>query len=485
MASIPKQSKIQDERLHFEPFHQWQKDKPSLLGTDYAIIRPNNTITDQPNVIEFDFSSPKSIVAGPCTKLIVRGAFQVKPQASEGVKGTLWRKCQKDDASNVCLAPLWFEQIIKEYTLFSQNTKISSFQEARFVTPYLNMLLYRLMDKTMKKIIAPQDTSPIYCLPDWNKDSWDVENKTHKDYVQNLFEKTLVEFDYTPLLMWPFHQNATGFSKILPLQLFPKLTLRIAFQDNQNTIFRRKTATDVSEYKFTFTECYLMLEEARLTPAFERNLVTSKRNLSWQGCTRLQLIEPISTGLSTYKTRFQNIFLPESLLIFAISKDVASGTYDFSKSTNKSFFNSHNIQSLQLSFQQKQFYIREPCPTHITDDRFNTKNYLDHLFHPICGVPADIESIKEQYFNDGAKNTSYPHVYVNLVNFGSSSRIIPALSDDSILNTRSDLEIEMKFNTNGSAADSSYIIYAIYNDTSITYDPKFKMFANPYLSIFN
>ena len=486
MATVPKQIKMHDERLSFEPPYQWQKDRPTLLGTDYTVIRSNGTIVEQPKLIEFDLTSPKSFIPGPMSKLVIRGGFQVKPPTEAGAAGIVWRKAEKADATKVCLAPLWMDCLIKECSLFSQNTKITSFQEARFITPYLNMLLYRLMDKTMKKVLGPQEASPIYGIPDWKKDSWDIENETHKKYVEHLFDQTMVDFDYTPLLMWPFHQNANGsFSKLVPIPMLPKLTLRIAFQDDQSCIFRKKTATDQTEYKFSFTEAFLILEETRLSPNFEKILLTSKRNLTWPGVTRLQLVEPISTGLSTYKTRFQNIQLPESLLIFAVHRDVASGTFNFSKSTDKNVFKMHNIQTLQISFQQKQFYIREPFPTQITDDRFRTKHYLDRLFHPICGIPVDVESLKEDYFIDGGKNTAYPHIYVNLLNFGSKSRLLPALADDSVLNQKADLEIDFKFNNNGAAADACYVIYAIYTDYAISYDAKNKIFSNPYSAIIN
>ena len=56
MATVPKQIKMHDERLRFEPPYQWQKDRPTLLGTDYTVIRSNGTIVEQPKLIEFDLT---------------------------------------------------------------------------------------------------------------------------------------------------------------------------------------------------------------------------------------------------------------------------------------------------------------------------------------------------------------------------------------------------------------------------------------------
>ena len=489
MASAPKHLKTMDERLRFEPLSSWQRDKQALLGSDYTIIRPNGAISETPQLVEFDLNCPKPFLPGPNSKIVIRGGFQVKPAQADGSAGTQWRAATRADAAKVCLAPAWFEQLLQDCSIFSQNTKITSHSESRYITPWMNAFLYRLMNKTSKTIIAPQATSHVYGVPEWEKDSWGTEDKTYKEYAENLFDQTVVDFDWTPLC-WPFYQDTnhmmTGhLPKIIPLPQMPKLTLRLAFNPDQSVIFRKKVATDKTEYKFSIVDMYIMLEEARLSPIYEKNLMSSKRLLSYSGPSRLQLVEPIPTGSTTYKAKLQDIFLPENLLIVAVPKDIASGSYNFAKQTDKNVFRPHNIKSISVSFQQKQMYIKEPYPTQINDDRFRTKHYLDRLYHPICGIPPNLEDLKEIYFLDGSKKTAYPHCFVNLINFGSQSRLLPALSDESILSQKADLEIDFRFDANGSASDCCYVIWACYNDVAIQYDQKTKVFSNPFGAMLN
>jgi hypothetical protein len=72
--------------------------------------------------------------------------------------------------------------------------------------------------------------------------------------------------------------------------------------------------------------------------------------LAYPGVAQLQLVEPIPNGTATYKTRFQDICMPEALLIFCLDKQVASGTYSFGTSTKENVVLDHNIQSVDLSF---------------------------------------------------------------------------------------------------------------------------------------
>ena len=251
MASAPKQLKTMDERLRFEPLSSWQRDKQALLGSDYTIIRPNGAISETPQLVEFDLNCPKPFLPGPNSKIVIRGGFQVKPAQADGSAGTQWRAATRADAAKVCLAPAWFEQLLQDCSIFSQNTKITSYSESRYITPWMNAFLYRLMNKTSKTIIAPQATSHVYGVPEWEKDSWGTEDKTYKEYAENLFDQTVVDFDWTPLC-WPFYQDTnhmmTGhLPKIIPLPQMPKLTLRLAFNPDQSVIFRKKVATDKTE----------------------------------------------------------------------------------------------------------------------------------------------------------------------------------------------------------------------------------------------
>ena len=85
------------------------------------------------------------------------------------------------------------------------------------------------------------------------------------------------------------------------------------------TFFEKKT-NNTKRYRFVFTDFKLILEEARLAPVFERTLLTLKKQLAYPGVARFQLVEPIPNGTATYKTLFQDICMPEALLIFCLDK---------------------------------------------------------------------------------------------------------------------------------------------------------------------
>jgi hypothetical protein len=110
---------------------------------------------------------------------------------------------------------------------------------------------------------------------------------------------------------------------MVPMQTLGKLSIRFTFFDTQTHIFRNK-ANNTKKYRFAFEDFKLILEEARLAPAFECALLTLKKQLAYPGVTRLQLVESIPTGTASYKTRFQDICLPEALFIFCLHKQVAS-----------------------------------------------------------------------------------------------------------------------------------------------------------------
>lgn len=481
----------EDSRITFEPLNAWQKEKNALLGSEYTVIEPNTSLTSQSNTIEFDINSTRCLLFGPMSKLIIRGGFETREVGETAGTWKAWKTVPATEASKVCLAPNWFEMLIKQLDIFHQNSRITSSNEPRSITPWLNTLLYRLMDPIQKKILCPQESHFANCIPPWKKDQWGMDSASHgstwTDYAAEAFGKSIV-FEYTPLNCFPFTQGANHLTgdvpRLLPTPLCGRLQMRITMHDNQSHIFRKK-ADNTNEYRFNMTSCKLLLEEARLTPAFEKSLLTAKRVLTYPGTTRIALTEPISEGTPVHKAKFQDIYLPESLLIFALPKEVASGTYKFSTDTNQNVFRTHNINAVQVSFNQSRLYIREPYPGEINETFMDTKQMLDHIFQPVMGVPPDIANFKVDYFKDASINTSYPHVYLPLVNFGTKSRTLPALDDGSALSKKADLEIDIRFEETGTAKGLIYIIYAIYTDVATTFDCRTRLFGNPYNVIIN
>ena len=142
-----------------------------------------------------------------------------------------------------------------------------------------------------------------------------------------------------------------------------------------------------------------------MAPVFERTLLTLKKQLAYPGVTRLQLVEPIPNGTATYNTRFQDICMPEALLIFCLDKQVASGTYSFATSTKENVFLDHNIQSVDLSFDGKRFNLKEPHMGNFRNGHMDSKGLFDHLAVPPFGVNLDPTVATFEKVKDGGIST--------------------------------------------------------------------------------
>lgn len=476
---------MSDARLSFAEMPSWrQSHKQALHGSDYVTVEPNSKLEETPTQIDFDLSSSKSLLFGPMSKFYIRGSFECQ-KANE----TTWTTCAAAEVGNVLLAFNWFELLIKSVDVFHSNSRISSSNEARFISPFLNAMIYQNMDPVAKKLLCPQPEHFARCGPS-KRDGWTLDSDEWKTYGKLVFNGDTFDFDYVPLFQWPFYQGSNhliegSVPRIVPMPLLGKLQIRITFFDKQSHIFRKKTG-NTSKYRFAFQSFQLMVEEARLSPAYERSLYSSKKILAYPGLTRIQLVEPVPNGTSVFKTRFQEIWMPESILIICLNKNVASGTYSFADDTGKNVFLDHNINSVDLAFDGMKYSLKGSHLGNIREDILATKSLMDHLAVPIFGVSVDPSKVVLDELANGGTNSAYPHVYIPLVNYGAeANRIIPSLDDGSCLTKRCDLEIGLNFVMAGSRADSIYVIYAAYTDVNTLLDLKNKHFSSPYLQYMN
>jgi hypothetical protein len=476
---------MSDPRLEYVNLPTWQQYKQQrLLGSDYVVIEPNNKLEFEPTQVEFEINNFAPLLFGPMSKFQIEGNFETRATDADE-----WAPVAAADASNVLLAPNWFEMLIKSVDVFHNNQRISASDEARFIPAHLNAMLYAYMEPTAKKLLCPQPEHPGYCVP-VDKDSWKLDAEPYSSYAKRVFTDQAFTFNYVPNFQFPFYQGSNFLTdgsapRMVPMQTLGKLSVRFTFFDKQDHIFRNK-ANHTKKYRFSFTDFKLILEEARLAPTFERTLLTAKKQLAFPGVTRLQLVESIPGGTATYKTRFQDICLPEALFIFCVHKQVASGTYKFSTSTKENVFLPHNFNAVDLSFDGKKFSLKEPHLGSLRDDAISSKTCFDHLAVPPFGVNLDPNVATFSKLRDGGDNSAYPHVYIPLVHYsGDKSRLIPATDDGSCVAKRGDLDISFKFILNNSTADAVYVIYAIYTDVAIILDQKNKYFMSPYLSNMN
>lgn len=500
MASSAKQAR-HDGRFEFSNsgVGAGSLSKPIVLGSELRVIEPNQKFDEKlPTMLEYDVYSTRPILTGPQTRFRVKGGFfKLTPKVAAADPEPDWTPVTGDDEyKSVLVSPNWFEMLIKTFEVFYNHDRVTSFNESRGVTPYLNTFLYHYMDPKVKKLLYPQAQNPIYCTPAV-KNKWEpgvADNEAWKKYSKQIFTGDSIQFDFTPFLMFPFHQNPNHWaeakkpSKILPLPSIGHLQVRIYFVDEQSSIFRT-TAANKAKYKFSLQSMDLIMEEARLPVQIERQLYQSKKMLTYPGVSRIQMLETLTSGAMQHKVKFQNIHLPEALLIFAIHKNVPSGTFSFAKSTQNNVFLKHNIQSIEIAFDQKTYHMKDISIGSLMDDKMDIKTLLDHLFNPPMGVSVDHEKMTLSSVSEGAEDSPYPHVYISLCPWGNTqTRVCPYYDDNgSVIGKKADLDLTLKFKgtggTHGSTTDATYIIYAIWTNVSMIFDPVNHKFNNPYSGV--
>lgn len=472
-------------RLTHVDMPHWQLGtKQALQGSDYVKIEPTSKVEPLPVQVDFELPNKKCLLFGQMSKFRIKGGFEMQAAANAN-----WTPVPKAQLSKVVLAPNWFEMLIKEVAIFHNHYKVASSSETRFIAPFLNAYLYQTMDPVLKKLMCPQASHPAYCVPKGNE-KWSVNADGWKEYAEAVFTEGLISFEYTPLFMFPFYQGSNfitdpeSLPRLLPMPNLGRIQIRFTFFDSQDHIFRKETGNDAN-YRFSVSDFDLILEEARLSPAFEKQFLSSKKLLPYSGVTRLQLVEPVPDGNSTYRCKFQDILMPESIFVFCLPKTVASGTYKFSTDDSTNVFMSHNINSLDLSFDGKRFSLREPHIGTFKDDEMDTKQLFDHLAIPPFGIRQDASKLSFASVAEGSKITAFPHVYIPLITGPDRQRIIPALDDGSCIMRKADLDVSIKFTNTNSAKNSVYVIYACYTDVATIYDPKNNYFFSPYLQYMN
>jgi len=452
-----------------------------LLSTEYVEVDPSNKADlegdKHPTQIDFEYLATKPVLFGPMTKFFIEGRFDVKDTAAGP-----WRPAKAADIAEVVLQYNWFEMMIKSLDVFHNNQRIVSSNEQRFISPYLHTMLYRYMHPDLKRYLCLQDAHPANCVPE-ERGKWATTTEAWTKYAAHIFAEKPFDFDFFPLFQFPFYigSNFMGddVPRLVPLNRLGKLHVRFTFFDTQDHIFRKTDAA--KSYRFVFKKFKMCLEEARLSPPVERQLM-SKTKIEFPGVTRLQLVDPIPDASTTHKTVFQDIYLPEAILIFCLDKQIASGTYNFSANQEQNVFKDHRILHLDFSFANKQFSLKEPHFGRYRDDRLKGKLLSDYHHQPIFGIRPDVTKLNLQAINEGGEGSPFPHVYIPLCsNFDDRERLVPFTDDGSCISRKSDLEIALQFERTNSQPSSVYVFYAIYTDVANVLDVRSQYFSSPYL----
>jgi hypothetical protein len=374
--------------------------------------------------------------------------------------------------------------------VFHNNYRIASTNENRFISPFVNAYLYHNMDPLAKQLLCPQPAHPGYGVPAADG-KWAMDAAAWTTYAKAAFAEGPIAFDYTPLFLFPFYQGGTylmedNVPRILPAPAMGRIQIRFIFTDSQAHIFRKATpTTNKAKYRFAFTEFNLVLEEARLSETFQRHLLHIKRPLAFPGITRIQLVENVTGGSTSWKARFQDIYLPEALFVFCLNKTVASGTFKFSSDTGTSVFTPHNLEAIDLSFDGKRFSLREPQIGTFRRDELDVKTIYDHMVNPPFGIRQDPKGLTTGNMGSGGESTPFPHIYISLVVGPDRQRLVPTMDEGGCINKKADLDVDFKFTSTNSPANTIFVIMAVYSDVNIVFDPKNKHFSSPYLQYMN
>jgi hypothetical protein len=483
----------QDPRLDYHLPLFWQNDAAQhVLSSQYIVVEPNEVLEAAPKQVDFDVPSMEPLLFGPMTKFRVKGTFQKLEK-----NAATWTNVPSTDVDKVLLCFNWLDFLIQECSVYHDNTRVASSTENRFVAPFINTYLYSHMNSMAKNQLCPQLSHPGRCVPAPNA-KWSKDAEAWTAYAKSAFTGGPISFDYTPLGMFPFFQGSGGSTaspdsipRILPVPDIGKLCIRFAFTDSQHHIFKRLTEENAeTQYRFSFSQFKLVLETVRLSSAMERQLHPLNRPLAFPGTTRIQLIEHVTAGSTSWRARFQNIYLPEALFICCLSKASASKPHPFSTVTDSTaVFAAHNLESLELSFDGQRFSVREPQIGTFRWDELDAKSMQDHLAVPPFGIAQNPKNITSDYVANGSSQTAFPHIYVPLVMGPDRQRRVPwtthAEDYKMILSKKADLDIDLRFTEANSPADTVVVVFATYSDVNIVFDPKTRHFSSPYFHYMN
>jgi hypothetical protein len=474
-----------DSRFEFSEPVSWRNGiKQKLFGSEYTVLKPTKPIEEKPKQIEFEMMSNNPLLFGNMCRFHVTGKFETRATAADA-----WGSVPPEHFSKVMLMPNWWENLIQSIDLYHANGVLKCHDESNFIPAQLNTYLYSVADKNVKKFLCPDEQSPGYCVPTLlNK--WNVNSQEWKKYADLVFTTNNVKFSWVPLHTFPFFQSPnflldTSSLKALPaLRNLGRLTFRLTLKDDFNCIWR-KIATNTAEYRFKFVDISLSLEEARISPTYDRMLFPltgNKSKINYPGVVKIMSAESISNQVFFHNIKFNLVPFPEGIFIFALPKKVIGSSWSFSEQdATKPIFLKHNIESVSLEFNGETLNLKDPHFGDITNDLIELKNFVDHIAFPPFGMHVDQDQILRKDLANSFADTNFPLIYLNLCT-ENKNRIIAHQNNGSGINKDADLNICLKFGTEGAAADSTYIIYLFYTDYNMTLDLRTRRFV-PYYNL--
>jgi len=492
-GSVPEQFHSDESMFDYAGSTTWKPNrKHPVQKTQITIIDPKQTsfLKHDPRQLDFEIASTKTLLMSPMFRFEIKGHFERQKPTVKGQDGAADQVFEPEhvpagDVDKVCLQPNWLDFLIKSVEVYSGQSRLITCREEKSLTPHINTFINSYMDKDLLALSAAQKYHPYRYCPSYEKDSVGIASKEWKDYAKTIFTENELKIDYYPRV-FPFVQCLNKFdksdtSKPLPMPLIGKLNVRVTFADDMKSIFR-KVANNTYDYWFQFEQFRLIIEEANLNLPFEKGLFSTKKTLVFPGVCRTSKIESLPANTPSFRTKFNDTYLPEGLLIMAVNKKIAHSQYSWAKDTSTNMFMPHNIKKVDLSFNNLSFDIKEPMPGNVGSDLFDVHTFFNHIKSPIFGVKPDLKQLNISHFQEGGSESSYPHIYLPFTQyFGDKwTRKVPALDDGSCLGKLSSVEANLTFDTGGSTEGAVYVFVVFFSDYCMAYDPKNKVFISPH-----
>jgi len=458
-----------DPRFVYGDIPKWNTSfKQNLWGTELLTIEPT---TKSNTVYEFDLPTNSTLLFGPNSGFLIKGTFE-----KQGTDKT-WSKIEQSESATLLVQPNWFENCIKSIDVFHNNTQIKAHDVPRFSDSFVNAYLYANMHPEIKKFLCTEPSHTGNGVPSvistgtngWYggdaKSEWSV-------YSKKIFQNT-TKFRYVPPFTFPFFQQSNfcrvGLPAALPMPVLGKMSIILSMKDDTKLLFA-KEASNTAEYRFSLESVKLVAEEARLNPTFEKTFLAQKGVLAYQGNTHFGLAENITAGVMSHRCRFQDVYMPEGIFIFALPKTVLGGSYQYS--SGSSVYSSHNIDSVDVKFQNMPLAMKTPNFGNVMDDVVQVGQMMDHQDFPPFGVLQNPERLGLSYTEYGSMNTPYQHVYLNLCPTNPTTRIVPIGDNGSCITKTGNLDLTIKFGSNGATSDVTYFVYIFYTDVNMLLDMK-------------
>lgn len=463
-----------------------------LQGSEWLTIQPSAKSATH---YEFELSNLNSVLMfGPASGFRVKGAFEFKDNR-EALDST-YKLIPEAEYSSMQLQPNWFENLTKSVDVFHNNTQVKCDDVPRYADQFLNSYLYSMMDKEMKDYLFPEPHHPGRCVP-IKKGGFSAEADSEwHEYSKLVFNQRSIEFRHVPTNTFPFFQQpdfgayGSRLPVVVPMAILDKLTVGINFKESTECIFKKlgnvaAVTANTKVYRFRISSIELVVEEARLNPAFEKAFLKRTTPILYPGVTRYGMVENIPAGVLSHRTELPKIDYPEGIFVFALSDKVIGGQFKYQDvaSVTDPIFMDHNITSMDFTYNGMPLFIKTPNLGHIRDNMMAIQHMIDHKETPPFGIPQDLERVTWQSIKDGGTDSNFPHVYINLCPSRNETRRIAVSDDGKSINNLGDINIHFKFGTGGARANATYYIYVFYTDVCMVLDMKAKSIHSYYKKV--